>query len=209
MGWKRLYLFRHGETDWNREGRFQGHIDVPINATGRAQARALVPRLRPLGLEVVLSSDLLRAQETAGIVAAELGVRVLSDPRLREAHLGEAQGLTREEIGARFGEEVVKRWRSIDVSDADVSYRGGETGRQVMDRVFEALEAVFEAQPFATIGVCTHGGVIRRIMQRLLPQGSEPVPIPNGVLYQVRYHRTSRDWRVEEAATTIKYEEKR
>ncbi|MCM2279194.1 MAG: histidine phosphatase family protein [Oligoflexia bacterium] len=196
MSWKTFCIFRHGQTDWNAEGRFQGHIDVPINATGRFQARALVPQLRAEGIEAILSSDLLRARETAEIVASDLQVGIYPDPRLREAHLGEAQGLTRREIEERFGTEVVLRWRSIDVSDADVSYRGGETGRQVMSRVYEAMESFALETDFSRIGISTHGGVIRRIMQRLLPVGSEPVPIPNGVLYKIEFHRESREWRL-------------
>src|ERR1700749_4512270 len=108
---KRAILFRHGETDWNVEERFQGHIDVPLNENGRAQARGLVEKLAPMGLQVILSSDLSRALETARIAARGLGgIAVEIDPRLREAHLGGAQGLTREEIEKKFGLELVHRW---------------------------------------------------------------------------------------------------
>ncbi|MGA7262389.1 MAG: histidine phosphatase family protein, partial [Stellaceae bacterium] len=69
-----LFLFRHGETDWNREGRLQGHTDTPLNATGLAQAQALAESLRPHRLDVVVSSDLARAQTTARIVAEALRV---------------------------------------------------------------------------------------------------------------------------------------
>jgi probable phosphoglycerate mutase len=196
MSWKTFCVFRHGQTDWNLEGRFQGHLDVPINATGEAQARALIPKLESAQIETVLSSDLMRARTTAEIVATDLKLPVFFDSRLREAHLGEAQGLTRDEIESRFGEEVVKRWRSIDISDADISYRGGESGRQVMERIFGAMEAFAVERPFKRIGISTHGGVIRRMMQRILPEGSEPVPIPNGILYLVEYHCQTKVWRL-------------
>ena len=79
-----LFLFRHGETDWNREGRLQGHTDTPLNATGLAQAEALSERLRPHRLDAVLSSDLARAWTTGQIVAEALGVPLISEPGLRE-----------------------------------------------------------------------------------------------------------------------------
>jgi len=192
---KRIYIFRHGETDWNREGRFQGHLDVPINETGRAQASQLVSRLEDAGLQAILSSDLSRAYETARIVANRLGVPVFAHEGLREAHLGEAQGLVREEIELRFGTEIASRWRSNQISDADVSYPGGESGATIMKRVFDAMETFLLHRPYETIGISTHGGVIRRVMQRLLPPGSEMVPIPNTVLYLLTYDVKERRWR--------------
>lgn len=194
---RKLLVFRHGETDWNAEGRFQGHIDVPMNARGREQARALIEPLRAQGVELILSSDLSRAHETARIIAGELRIPVHADRRLREANLGEAQGLNREEIEARFGSELVARWKSTAMTDADVSYLGGETGAQVMERVFEALEEFVlgpQARGAGVIGVATHGGVIRRMMQKILPPDSGPVPIPNGVLYAVSFDRVTRKW---------------
>jgi broad specificity phosphatase PhoE len=97
-----LYVARHGETDWNAQMRWQGHTDVPLNDTGRAQARALAQSLRSLPssgpLAGVVASDLSRAHETASIVAAELGLAVAYvDPGLRERAFGVFEGLTREE----------------------------------------------------------------------------------------------------------------
>jgi broad specificity phosphatase PhoE len=104
-----LYLARHGETDWNVAGRWQGHTDIPLNETGRAQARALVPVLRAVGVGAAVSSDLSRASETAGIAAAGLGVAVAySDAGLRERSFGVFEGLTREECAARHPEA----WRA-------------------------------------------------------------------------------------------------
>src|SRR5262252_5785166 len=79
-----LFLFRHGETDWNREGRLQGHTDTPLNVTGLAQARALAESLRPHQLEAVVSSDLARARTTAQIVVKALRVPLFIEPGLRE-----------------------------------------------------------------------------------------------------------------------------
>ncbi|MFL5815318.1 MAG: histidine phosphatase family protein [Bdellovibrionia bacterium] len=192
---KRVYIFRHGETDWNREGRFQGHLDVPINETGRRQAIELVSRLDGSGIEAILSSDLSRAYETARIVANQLGIPVFSHEGLREAHLGEAQGLVREEIERRFGTEIATKWRSNQISDADICYPGGETGAAIMKRVFDAMEAFLHDRAYENVAISTHGGVIRRVMQRLLPPGSEMVPIPNTVLYLLTYDLKERRWR--------------
>src|SRR5437764_2337856 len=87
-----LFLFRHGETDWNREGRLQGHTDTLLNATGLAQAEALSETLRQHRLDAVLSSDLLRASTTGRIVADALGVPLFTDAGLRETNVGAAEG---------------------------------------------------------------------------------------------------------------------
>ena len=186
---KHFYVFRHGETDWNAEGRFQGHFDIPLNERGREQARGLVPRLAPYGVQAILSSDLSRAHETARIVAEGLAIPVFTDPGLREAYLGHAQGLTYDEILTQFGEDVTGRWRSDHPTDADVSYPGGESGNRKSWRAYlpRSKPSWSASLSFEHIGISCHGGVIRRIMQRIRPPGSEPVSIPNAVLYRIGY----------------------
>lgn len=184
---KRLFLFRHGETDYNREHRFQGHLDIPLNDEGRRQAARLITPLRRLGCEEILSSDLGRAVETASIVARELGIGVSTTPGLREAFLGDAQGLTTAEIEQRFGMELASRWRSPFATDADVSYPGGETGREVLERVIEAMRTHLEESPATKIGISTHGGVIRRVVRSLIAEAEAPIPIPNGILYMLEW----------------------
>src|SRR5438876_6692501 len=88
-----LILARHGETDWNRDGRFQGHADPPLNDRGREQARSLADALADQPIEAIYSSDLRRAHETAQIVAQRQGLEVLVDPDLRERDVGEWSGL--------------------------------------------------------------------------------------------------------------------
>src|SRR5512133_2376807 len=101
-----VFLARHGQTDWNAAGRWQGHTDVPLNETGRAQARALAERLRGEGIAAIASSDLARARGTAEIVAAVLGLRVdLLDPDLRERRFGIFEGLTLRECEQRHPED--------------------------------------------------------------------------------------------------------
>ena len=92
-----LFLFRHGQTDWNREGRLQGHTDTPLNAAGLAQAEALAKRLLAHRLDAVVSSDLTRALTSARIIAEVSGVPLLTDPGLREVSVGLAEGKLWEE----------------------------------------------------------------------------------------------------------------
>lgn len=184
---KTIFLVRHGETDWNVLERFQGHIDVPLNENGCHQARSLIPVMQDKSIEAVLSSDLARAFKTGQIIAEALSVPLFQDPGLREACLGKAQGMTRLEMEKEFGKTLTQRWRSSHVSDADISYPGGETGNEVIQRVFASLEKFILSNSYSRLVVTTHGGVIRRVMQKLLPSPASHVPIPNGVVYEIRY----------------------
>jgi 2,3-bisphosphoglycerate-dependent phosphoglycerate mutase len=184
MGGERLlFLFRHGETDWNREGRLQGRSDVPLNRTGLAQAEALAEKLRAHALDAVLSSDLSRAWATGRIVAEGLGVPIHPDPDLRETDVGEAEGLVWAEARARFGEELSERW----FTDDEVCFPGGETGAATRTRGLAALRRFVLAQPYGRIGVSTHGAMVRQLMRHALPPGSPPAATRNCVLYALRY----------------------
>ena len=178
-----IFLFRHGETDWNRDGRLQGRVDVPLNATGLAQAEALARELAPRRLEAILSSDLLRAWTTGRIVAEALGVPIFAAEGLRETSVGEAEGLLWAEAKDRFGEGLTQRW----YTDDDVAFPGGETGRATRTRGLAALRRFAAASPCRRIGVSTHGAMIRQLMRHALPPGSAPTPTHNTVLYILGY----------------------
>jgi 2,3-bisphosphoglycerate-dependent phosphoglycerate mutase len=182
-----LFLFRHGETDWNREGRLQGHTDTPLNATGLAQAEALGERLRPHRLEAVVSSDLSRAATTARIVAEASGVPLFIEPGLRETDVGEAEGLLWPDAKTRFGEGLTERW----YSDGDVAFPGGETGIATRMRGLAGLRRFADGQPYRRIGVSTHGAMLRQLMKHALPPGSPPTPTRNTVLFVLRYDPTA------------------
>lgn len=155
-----LLLARHGETDWNREGRWQGHTDIALNDRGRAQAEALAAELVGTPISAVYSSDLARAAETARIVAARLGVPVRTDPRLRELHLGGWEGLTTPEIEERYPDEIA-RWRADDDSNA---LGGRESYAQMGERVVAALTEIAAAHPAGEVLVVLHGGPIRGLL---------------------------------------------
>jgi len=180
-----LFLFRHGETDWNREGRLQGHTDTPLNQTGLVQAQALSEILRPHRLDAVVSSDLSRARNTAQIVAEALGLPLFTDAGLRETNVGAAEGLLWSDAKTRFGEGLTERW----YSDGDVAFPGGETGTETRIRGLAALQRFAAAQPFRRIGVSTHGAMLRQLMKHALPAGSPPTPVRNTTLFVLRYER--------------------
>jgi broad specificity phosphatase PhoE len=149
-----LLLARHGETDWNRDGRFQGHADTSLNARGREQAQALAEGVN--GVEVIYSSDLKRAIETAEVVAERLGLEVTVDSRLRERGFGAWEGLTRAEIEASFREEF-DRWRRGDGGGAE----DAEAHEAFAARIEAFLADVLARHPDQTVLVIAHGGSIR------------------------------------------------
>jgi broad specificity phosphatase PhoE len=152
----RLLLARHGETDWNRVGRWQGHADPPLNVTGRRQAAALAARLAGDGITALYSSDLARARETAGTVALRLGLSVVEDPALREIDVGSWSGLTRAEVAERFPEGYA-RWLEGEIG------HDGETREQLAARAVDATWTIARRHQGETVLVVTHGGVIRAL----------------------------------------------
>jgi broad specificity phosphatase PhoE len=143
-----ILLARHGETQWNRDGRYQGHADPPLNDLGRTQAAALAESLEDEALDAVFASDLRRAHETAEIVGARLGLPVERDAGLREIAVGSWQGLTRAE---RDGLE----W-------------DGESYDEHRRRVLDALHRIAEKHPDGRILVVAHGGTVRRAQEAVL-----------------------------------------
>ncbi len=151
-----LLLVRHGETDWNRAGRWQGHSDTPLNERGREQARGLAKQLD--GVDVVYSSDLERARETAEILAEELGAEVHLDRRLRERGFGAWEGLTSDEIERRFA-EAHRRWKAREGFGAE----DAEPFDSFAARVQAFLADALRLHPGETVLVIAHGGSIRVI----------------------------------------------
>ena len=152
-----LLLVRHGETDWNRDGRWQGGSDTRLNDVGREQARALAQQLDG-EIDVLYSSDLARARETAEIVAAKLGLEVRLDPRLRERGFGSWEGLTTTEIEERFA-NAHRRWLAGEGAGAD----DAEAFEDFSARVEDFLSDVLRLHPGEEVLVVSHGGSIRVI----------------------------------------------
>jgi probable phosphoglycerate mutase len=184
-----LTLIRHGETDWNRDRRIQGATDIPLNDTGRAQARATAAALRErLGASpiTIVSSDLLRAHETASIIAAELGVAAPRTYRgLRERGYGEAEGVHVEEFRSRWGD-----WHSAEVPGAepwaDLRARGiAALGRAVRDHRRATAPAA------ANLVVVSHGAMIRELIRHATAGELPPVGerLANGSTHDFVYER--------------------
>jgi broad specificity phosphatase PhoE len=178
-----LFVFRHGETDWNREGRLQGKTDTRLNATGLAQAEALADRLRGRRLDAIVSSDLMRALTTAQIVAEALGVPLSTDEGLRETGVGQAEGMIWEDAKARFGAELTERWHS----EGNTAFPGGETGHETLARGLAALQRFTAAHPYRRIGVSTHGAMLRQLVRHALPPNAPPVHAHNTALFILAY----------------------
>jgi len=153
-----LLLARHGETDGNREQRWQGHADPPLNDAGREQARALAAELAGEPIAAIYSSDLKRAHETARIVAEQNGAEVIVDPDLREIDVGSWSGMTMEEIEHRFPDDF-RRWRDEGTSRD----RGGETSEELATRVVAAARRIAAAHPTGQVLVVSHGGALRSL----------------------------------------------
>jgi broad specificity phosphatase PhoE len=150
-----IVLVRHGETDWNRENRFQGHADTRLNDTGRAQARALAREIEPSGLAAVYSSPLLRAYETALILSERSELSVERTEALMEVDVGSWSGLTRTEVEARFPHGF-QRWL-----DYGHGWDDGESYEKLGTRVVSGLLGIAEAHPHKAVLAVTHGGPIR------------------------------------------------
>lgn len=183
MAHTRILLARHGETDWNRLGRWQGHADQPLNETGRRQAAELAERLVGDGIIAVYSSDLARARETADAVARRLGLDVVEDEGLREIDVGSWSGLTRAEVEQRFPEGYA-RWLRGEIG------HDGETREELTARVVSAVERIAAEHPSDKILVVTHGGAIRAIRRHAAGDpgesiencGTSPLELVDGVL---------------------------
>jgi broad specificity phosphatase PhoE len=147
-----IILCRHGETDWNRSGRYQGSTDVPLNETGRRQARELAEELRHEPIEAVYSSTLARAYDTARVIACVRGVSVTRDARLDEINQGVWEGLRRDEIVVAH-RELHERWTTYPL---DLRLPGGETLEEVRDRVSAALRDIVLRHPDGTVCIVAH-----------------------------------------------------
>ena len=151
----RLVLVRHGETDWNRDNRFQGHADPPLNETGRAQARALATEFRREAFAALYTSPLRRAAETAAIIGYELGLEPRPDDALKEVDVGSWSGLTRAEVERRYATGYA-RWLEFGHGWDD-----GETYDELGARVVTGLARIAERHDGGDVLAITHGGPIR------------------------------------------------
>jgi glucosyl-3-phosphoglycerate phosphatase len=163
---RRLVLWRHGQTAWNAEQRFQGHTDIGLDDVGRGQAARAARILAGVAPAVIVSSDLARAVETAAALHAATGVEVRTDERLRETYGGAWQGKTIDEIRATDA-VAYDLWRAD--TGVDVRAGGGETRSQLAQRAVPAImDALALAPAGETVVVVSHGGTVRAALGTLL-----------------------------------------
>ena len=178
-----LHLVRHGETAWNAEGRMQGSVDVPLNALGRAQARAAAAELAGAPLGAVIASDLSRAIDTAAPIGTDHGLEVQIEPLLRERHFGVAEGRLHAELNQEYGERSILFWR-----DPDTPFPKGESIREHQERVGVYLDALIADPPAEAIALVSHGGTVRRALNHLAGVSVETevfTPIENGEVHVI------------------------
>jgi probable phosphoglycerate mutase len=186
-------LIRHGETAWNGERRYQGHLDIPLNAHGEAQARALAAALNWHQFAAIYSSPLRRAWRTAELALAGSGIAVLPAPTLRERHYGVFQGLTADEaahLHPRAHDHYKARTPEYD-------FESGESLIDFAQRVMEALDNLAQRHAGTGIAVFTHGGVldiVYRAATRRGLSGSRNFPIPNAGINLLQHDE--RGWQI-------------
>jgi broad specificity phosphatase PhoE len=166
-----LIIVRHGETDWNRDGRYQGHADPPLNEAGRKQALELARELAETPLDVAYTSDLKRAAETARIILDGRDVPLVPDRGLREIDVGSWSGLTRPEIEERF-----PGWTEHD----------GESREDHLGRVLAAVEQIAARHDGQRVLLVSHGGSIRALRRHALKVDSVP-RVENCTVYRLGF----------------------
>jgi broad specificity phosphatase PhoE len=187
----RLYLVRHGQTDLNRDRRFRGMSDAPLNERGREEAAGAARLLALKSVSLVYTSPVNRAVETARIVAERLGLDVHPDDGLNDIDYGLWQGLTVEEVVERFGPQGIESWRS---DPGSFIFPGGDGMSRVRERVGSALLRIARANPGAAIAAVTHMAILKVCFLSMLDLGLEwfwRVGIDNGSVSAFTYREES------------------
>lgn len=182
----RICFVRHGETAWNTERRLQGHLDIPLNERGRAQAAAAAEWLREQPVAAVYSSDLARAAETARHIASAQGLGAMLETAFRERRYGVFEGLTYDEAQQRYPDAYARfQSRQPDYAFAE----GGETLQEFSARISARLQQVAAAHPGQLVVIVAHGGVLD-VVNRFVRQAPLDTPrdfiIPNAGLNWLR-----------------------
>ncbi len=166
MAVKRVIFIRPGETDWNRDLRYQGWVAIPLNAYGQRQAQRLANYIRNIGVVALYTSDLKRADETAALLAAKLGSEPIADQRLRERDIGTWQGLTQKEMQSWYPTEYAQF-----VADPD-GYRvaGGESRKDVRERILAAFNEFLTTDKGETIAILSHSTAINALLAEIIPE---------------------------------------
>lgn len=186
-----LLLIRHGETEWNVEGRVQGHADTPLNATGQSQASTIAEKLagQHPDIAAIYSSDLSRAYSTAEKTAEKLHLPITKRESLREICYGVTEGIPFAEKYALYGaaeKEIEERYATRHERWDHTVIPGAETLNHLLHRLQSELVAIAATHPGRKVAIFTHGRAIRTLLEEL--QDTEGLkPLPNGAIVHLRY----------------------
>ena len=164
---KKLYLFRHGETDWNKDSRIQCSIDIELNEKGLEQARQNAEFLKDKGIQHIYASPLRRAYKTGEILAKLINVDIEIYDDLREMNGGRYEGMVKSDLKMDFGEENYEMFSHSRNEGMDLSFPDGETKRQVRNRIINAVVDIAKTTPYNIIGIASHGFVLRELLRGL------------------------------------------
>ena len=195
----RLILVRHGETQWNIERRFQGHLDSPLTESGRNQAIVLANRLKNFRFNAFYSSDLGRAASTADLIKDVIGLDYVSDRLLREVNVGVFSGLTLDTIEKDYPAE----WEAFRTRSPEYSIPEGESDEQFLKRILGFLDKVKDKHSGEQVLVITHGGVVHQLMRHILgipPGHPRRFHLKNSGLFFITYEEEG--WMVETMGDT-------
>ena len=176
----RLILVRHGQTEWNAGGRYQGQSNVALSDTGRKQARLLAERFPVKQLDAIYTSDLDRAKETAECVGEKFGVTVYPEEAFRELSFGDWEGLTYQQITARWPEEANKLFTAPD----ELVIPNGETFQELQKRALDKIHLLYGKHIDQTVAVFAHGAINKTILAGLMH-------IPLHYLWSLRQDNTA------------------
>ncbi len=163
----RVLVIRHGETAWNIEGRWQGHLDSSLTENGNRQARALAQSMVNFKFEALYCSDLGRALETANYVSKATKKKIIEDQRLRERGLGIFEGLTTKEMIKRYPKEF-EAFQKFETSDPEFAVEGAESLQQRSDRNIACFNDIADKHQGETIVVVCHGGVVDSLFRYVI-----------------------------------------
>lgn len=185
----RFLLVRHGQTDYNRDGRWQGSgSDPPLNPTGRDQARAMAEELASRPVAALYTSPQMRARQTAEVIGHRLGLTPVAFEELRELHHGEWEGKTQAEVLARWPEEH----RAYEADPLRVRRPGGDSYADLGERLWPALERLADRHRGEVVALVTHGGPIRLVLSRVLDRSlteRHAFGVENGSLFAIEESR--------------------
>lgn len=181
---KIFYIFRHGQTDLNLRGIWQGQKqNPPLNDNGILEAKSLSNILKDKKIEIIYTSDLIRAQQTAEIVAKPLGIKILKDIVFREISMGDMDGKEKNLIEKNFP-DIYKKWRDTTIDTFDFAFQNGESKREAVERILSGLKKIASESEYNIMGIASHGGIIRWLSFYF----NNPVKkVPNCAVIKIEY----------------------